>query len=301
MTTDITTQQTPPTTSPAGPSPTGPAGTTPTTTRASHGRAISAPERPPTAIATAAAYAGRTLRQYIRTPQLIIVNSVTSIMFLLIFRYVFGGAINTNGVPYANFLIPSLAAVSGLFAGGVVGVAEDAESGFFDRLRSLPVPRAAVMLGRSVADTVLITWGSVVTIVVGFAVGFRPKGGVAALLLAFVLCIAYAAALSWLQIFLGLMAGTAQAAQGLSFSVFPLIFVSSAYVPVQSMPGWLQPIARQQPVTAMVDAVRALVIGGDTEALFGSSQGTLVLKAVAWSVAIAVVFAGFSVRNFNRR
>ncbi len=264
-------------------------------------RTIHAPEAAPTALTTAASYAGRTLRQYIRTPQLIIVNSVTSIMFLLIFRFVFGGAINTNGIPYANFLIPSLAAASGLFAGGVVGVAEDAESGFFDRLRSLPVPRAAIMLGRSMADTVLITWGSIVTIVVGFAVGFRPKGSVAELLVAFVLCVLFAAAWSWLQIFLGLMAGTAQAAQGLSFSVFPLIFVSSAYVPVGSMPGWMQPIARHQPVTSMVDAVRALVIGGDTNAMFGASQGFLVLKAIAWSVGIALAFAGLSVRNFNRR
>lgn len=264
-------------------------------------RTITAPEAPPTALTAAGSYAGRTLRQYIRTPQLIIVNSVTSIMFLLIFRFVFGGAINTNGIPYANFLIPSLAAASGLFAGGIVGVAEDAESGFFDRLRSLPVPRAAIMFGRSVADTALITWGSIVTIVVGFAVGFRPKGSVAELLLAFALCVLFAATWSWLQIFLGLVAGTAQAAQGLSFSVFPLIFVSSAYVPVGSMPGWMQPIARHQPVTSMVDAVRALVIGGDTNALFGASQGALVLKAIAWSIGIAVVFAGLSVRSFNRR
>jgi ABC-2 type transport system permease protein len=264
-------------------------------------RSIAAPEFAPTAITTAATYAARTLRQYIRTPQLIIVNSVTSIMFLLIFRFVFGGAIKTDGIPYANFLIPSLAAASGLFAGGIVGVAEDAESGFFDRLRSLPVPRAAIMFGRSVADTALITWGTLVTVVVGFAVGFRPKGSPGELLLAIVLCVVFAATWSWLQIFLGLNAGTAQAAQGLSFSVFPLIFVSSAYVPVQSMPGWMQPIARHQPVTSMVDAVRALVIGGDTQAMFGSPQTTLVLKALAWSVGITVVFASLSVRNFNRR
>jgi ABC-2 type transport system permease protein len=271
------------------------------TVGATSARAVTAPLAPPTALTTAMTYAGRTLRQYIRTPQLIIVNSVTSIMFLLIFRFVFGGAINTNGIPYANFLIPSLAAVSGLFAGGVVGVAEDADSGFFDRLRSLPVPRAAIMLGRSMADTVLITWGSIVTIVVGFAVGFRPEGNAAELLLAFALCVGFAFALSWLQIFLGLLAGTAQAAQGLSFAVFPLIFVSSAYVPVASMPGWMQPIARHQPVTVMVDAVRALVIGGDTQAMFGASQGELVIKAVAWTVAIAAVFGALSIRTFSRR
>ncbi len=264
-------------------------------------RAVTAPFAAPTFLTAAATYAGRTLRQYIRTPQLIIVNSVTSVMFLLIFRFVFGGAINTNGIPYANFLIPSLAAVSGLFAGGVVGVAEDADSGFFDRLRSLPVPRAAIMVGRSLADTVLIMWGAVVTIVVGFAVGFRPKGNAVELLLALALCLAFAMAWSWVQIFLGLMAGTAQAAQGLSFSVFPLIFVSSAYVPVGSMPGWMQPIARHQPATSMIDSVRALVIGGDAEAMFGSSQSMLTLKAIGWAVAITVMFASLSIVNFNRR
>ena len=279
-----------------------PATATTTTATTIARRAITPPDEAPSALTTATTYAGRTLRQYIRTPQLIVVNSVTSVMFLLIFRFVFGGAINTTGgIPYANFLIPSLAAVSGLFAGGVVGVAEDADSGFFDRLRSLPVPRAAIMLGRSLADTVLITWGSIVTIVVGFAVGFRPKGGAGELLLAFLLCVLFAAALSWLQIFLGLLAGTAQAAQGLSFSVFPLIFVSSAYVPVASMPGWMQPIARQQPVTSMVDAVRSLVIAGDTQALFGASQTTLVLKAIAWSVVITVVFGGLAIRSFTKR
>jgi ABC-2 type transport system permease protein len=275
--------------------------TTQTTAPAKGGRAISAPEAAPSAWTTATSYAGRTLRQYIRTPQLIIVNSVTTIMFLLIFRYVFGGAINANNIPYANFLIPSLAAASGLFSSGVVGVAEDAESGFFDRLRSLPVPRAAIMVGRSIADTVLISWGTVVTVAVGFLVGFRPDGSIGELLLAFLLCVGFAMAWSWLQIFLGLMAGTAQAAQGLSFSVFPLIFVSSTYVPVESMPGWMQPIAKHQPVTAMVDAARSLVIGGDSEALFGASQSTLIVKAVAWTVGIAIVFAGLSINNFNRR
>ena len=102
-----------------------------------------------------------------RTPQLLVVNSLTSVMFLLIFRYVFGGAIQTGTVKYVDFLIPALAAVSGLFSSGAVGVAEDADSGLFDRLRSLPVPRAAVLLGRSMADTALITWGTFVTLVVG--------------------------------------------------------------------------------------------------------------------------------------
>lgn len=263
-------------------------------------RAITTPSRPPTAWATASAYAGRTIKQFVRTPQLLVVNAVTSIMFLLIFRFVFGGAIQTGPVEYVDFLIPALAAVSGLFAGGAVGVAEDADSGLFDRLRSLPVPRPAVLLGRSLADTALITWGTVITIVVGFAVGFRVSGGVLGAIAALGLCVLFAAAFAWLQIFLGLVSGTAQAAQGISFSVFPLIFVSSAYVPVESMPGWLQPIAENQPVTAMVGAVRALVLGGDTEALLGHSTTWFVVRSLLWSAAILVVFATLSTRRFTK-
>jgi len=262
---------------------------------------IEPPEHPPTAWATATTYAGRTVRQYIRTPQLLVVNAATSIMFLLIFRYVFGGAIATGPIPYANFLIPALAATSGLFASGIIGVAEDAESGFFDRLRSLPVPRGAVMVGRSFADTLVILWGTFVTIVVGFAVGFRPDGGAIGSLAALGLCVVYAFALSWLQIFLGLVAGSAQAAQGLSFAVFPLIFVSSAYVPVESMPGWMQPVANNQPVTMMIGAVRSLVIGGDTTTLLGHSTSYFVIRALIWSAIISLIFSALAIRRFKRR
>ncbi len=261
---------------------------------------IRQPAAPPGTWATATTYAMRTIRQFVRTPQLLVVNAVTSIMFLLIFRFVFGGAIQTGDVEYVNFLIPALAAVSGLFAGGAVGVAEDLESGMFDRLRSLPIPRPAVLLGRSMADTALNTWGTVITIVVGFAVGFRVNGGIVGALAALGLCIVFSAAFTWLMIFLGLVSGSAQAAQGMSFSVFPLIFVSSAYVPVESMPGWLQPIAENQPVTAMVGAVRALVLGGDTEALLGQSTSWFVVRSLLWSALILVVFAALSARRFSK-
>jgi ABC transporter DrrB family efflux protein len=261
---------------------------------------IAPPPRPPSVWATASTYAGRTVKQFARTPQLLVVSSVTSIMFLLIFRYVFGGAIETGSVEYVDFLIPALAAAGGLFSSGVVGVAEDADTGLFDRLRSLPIPRPAVLLGRSMADTALITWGVVVTVVVGFAVGFRVHGGLIAALAALGLCIVFGAAFSWLQIFMGLVSGNAQAAQGMSFSVFPLIFVSSAYVPVESMPGWMQPVAEHQPVTAMVGAVRALVLGGDTEALLGHTTTWFVVRSLLWSAGILALFAWLSTRRFTR-
>ncbi|MCU1359659.1 MAG: type transporter [Ilumatobacteraceae bacterium] len=262
--------------------------------------AIPAPSRPPTAWATATTYAGRTVKQFLRTPQLLIVSSLTSVMFLLIFRYVFGGAIQTGSVHYVDFLIPALAAVGGLFSSGAVGVAEDTDSGLFDRLRSLPVPRAAVLLGRSMADTALILLSTVVTIVVGFLVGFRVHGSALGALAALGLCVIFAAAISWLQIFLGLISGNAQAAQGISFSVFPLVFVSSAYVPVESMPGWLRPIAENQPITAMVGAVRALVLGGDTQTLLGHSMTWFVVRSLLWSAFILALFATLSTRKFTK-
>lgn len=265
--------------------------------------AITAPTQPPSSWATASTYAARTVRKFVRTPQLLVVEALTSVMFLLIFRYVFGGAIETGAVRYVDFLIPALLAVSGLFASGVVGTAEDAESGLFDRLRSLPIPRTAVLLGRSLADTALVGWGMFVTLVVGFAVGFRPQGSAIEFVLALGLCVVYAAALSWMMIFLGLISGGAQAAQGISFSVFPLIFVSSAYVPVETMPGWMQPIAENQPVTAMVGAVRALVLalGDETTAVLGHSTSWFVTRSLLWSVGIAVVFAVLATRRFAKQ
>ncbi len=261
---------------------------------------IRQPPNPPGVWSTATTYAGRTIRQFIRTPQLLVVSAVTSTMFLLIFRFVFGGAIQTGGVKYVNLLIPALAAVSGLFAGGAVGVAEDMETGMFDRLRSLPIPRPAILLGRAMADTALNMWGTIITVLVGFLVGFRIDGGFLGALAALGLCVVFSTSFAWLMIFLGLVSGSAQAAQGIAFSVFPLIFVSSAYVPVESMPDWLQPIAENQPVTAMVGAVRALVLGGDTEMLLGHTTTWFVVRSLLWSAVILVVFAALSARRFAK-
>jgi ABC transporter DrrB family efflux protein len=265
--------------------------------------ALVPPARSAGAVTTALVVAGRTLRQFVRTPQLIVVGALTSAMFLLIFRYVFGGAIGTGGVSYADFLIPGVAAAGAMFSGmgGAVGVAEDVDSGLFDRLRSLPVPRSAVLLGRSIADTALVAWGTFITVALGFATGFRIHGSVGEALLAFGLCLVYGAAFSWPFIYMGLCAGNAQAANGLSFLAFPFVFVSSAYVPVESMPGWLQPIAEHQPVTAMVGSVRALVLGDDAETLLGHSASWFIVRALLWSVVIVAVFAPLATRRFARR
>lgn len=215
-------------------------------------------------------------------------------------RYVFGGAIQTGPVAYADWLIPALAAGTGLFASGAVGVAGDIESGLYDRLRSLPIPRSSTLIGRSLADTALVAWGTVTTVVLGFAIGFRFHGGLPDALAAFGLCVLFGAAFSWLVIYIGLVAGSPQAAQGMSFVTFPFVFVSSAYVPVGSMPGWLQPIAEHQPFTVMVGAVRSLTLGGEADAILGHSAGWFTVRAVLWAVAIAVVFATLATRRFAR-
>jgi ABC transporter DrrB family efflux protein len=181
-----------------------------------------------------------------------------------------------------------------------IAVAEDREQGFFDRLRSLPIPRASVLLGRSLADTGVLVWTLAVATAVGFAVGFRLHGSPLEGLMAFGMCVVFGFAFGWLFIALGMMAGNAQAAQGIGFLVFPLVFVSSAYVPVATLPGWLQVFAEHQPVTSMVDAVRALTMGPMAEAALGHPTSYYVSRALSWAVAIAIAAGAFAVDRYRR-
>jgi ABC-2 type transport system permease protein len=263
---------------------------------------VTPPRRTAGVVATAGQVALRTVRQFARTPQLLVVSTVQGAMFLLIFRYVFGGAINTGSIPYVDFLVPGFVVTSVLFSGtgAAAGVAEDVEHGFFDRLRSLPVSRTALLGGRSAADTALATWGLFVTTAIGFLVGFRLHGSLAQGLAAFGLCVVFAFTFTWLFICIGLTAGNAQAAQGMSLLVFPLTFVSSAYVPVDSMPGWMQPIAEHQPITAMVNAVRALCVGDPALIGLSGSIAHWVLLSLAWSVGLVLVFAPLAVARYRR-
>jgi ABC-2 type transport system permease protein len=249
------------------------------------------------------AVARRTVRKFVRTPQLLVLATVQSAIFLVIFRYIFGGAITVEGLPYVNFLVPGFLTAAVLYAGmgAAAGVAEDLEQGFFDRLRSLPIPRASVMAGRSLADTALVTWSLAVGAALGFAVGYRMEGSVAAGLAAFGLCVLFSFAFEWLFITIGLLAGNAQAAQGISVLVTPLTFISSAFVPVESMPGWLQPFAEHQPVTPMVNAVRGLAGGPQAQALLDHSTAYYVGLSLVWTAAIVVVFGLLAAVRFSRR
>ena len=244
--------------------------------------------------------ARRTFLKFIRTPQLVVVGTVQGAMFLLIFRYVFGGAISAGGVSYVNFLVPGFITTGIIWQGmmSAGGIAEDLDQGFFDRLRSLPIPRAAVLTGRALADTGSQVWGLTIMTIIGFLIGFRLGGSVANGILAFVLIVVFAFAFEWVFITLGMYAGNAQAAQGMSLMLVPFTFVSSAFVPVASMPSGLRAVARNQPVTFMVDAVRSLVLGAHSTALH--SSGYYVGRALIWSAIIVAVFGSIAVNRYRK-
>ncbi len=244
----------------------------------------------------------RNLLRFVRTPQLFVLGTVQGAMFLLIFRYVFGGAIGVAGVEYVDFLVPGYITTGVLFTamGAATGMAEDLEQGFVDRLRSLPIPRTSVLAGRALADTTLVAWGLAVMTAIGFAVGFRLHGSVADAAVAFGLTVVFGFAFVWMFLALGIFAGNAQAAQGLALMVFPLTFVSSAYVPVETMPGWMQAVAEIQPMTLMVDAVRSLTLGAAADRLLDHATGWYVTRSLAWGAAIVAIFAPLAVARFRR-
>lgn len=229
-------------------------------------------------------------------------GTIQNALFLLCFRYVFGGAITLPGIAYVDFLLPGFIATSVLFSGigAATVVAEDLEQGVVDRLRSLPIPRLSFLAGRALADTAWNAWGLLVATLVGFAVGFRIHTSPAEALAAFALCVAFGFAFEWFFITLGLIAGTPQAAQGMALVVFPFTFLSSAYVPVGTMPAWLQAFAAHQPITYMVDAVRALTQGSAAEALLGHPAEYWVIRSLLWALGIILVFAPLAVIKYRR-
>jgi len=253
-------------------------------------------------VAATLAVGRRTILKFLRTPAIIVLGTIQGAMFLLIFRYVFGGAVTVHGLSYVDFLVPGFVTTGVLFAGmaGATGTAEDVESGLFDRFRSLPMPRGAAVAGRVLGDTAMLVWNLAVTSAIGFAVGFRLHASVLSALAAFALCVVFGFAFCWLFIMLGLLAGNAQAAQSAAFLVFPLTFVSSAYVPVQTMPSWMRPVANHQPVTVMVNATRALTEGHAARAMLGHSAAYFVTWSLLWSVAFVAVFAPLAVLRYRR-
>lgn len=264
--------------------------------------ALTAPTGTAGPVATIAAVAVRTGLTLLRSPQVLGIAVAQSVLFLLMFRYVIGGAISVGGVSYVDFLVPGFV-VSGLLftaGGSAVAVAEDAASGLHDRLRSLPIPGVAVLAGRAFADAALMILVALVTLLVGFAVGFRVGGSLTGLLAALALLAVYSFAFAWVFVWLGLVSGSAQAAQGLGILGVPFSFLSSAFVPIDTMPAVLRVFAGAQPLTFMVNAWRGLVLGEPAMADFAHSLPYYVIGSLLWSGALALLLAPLCLRAYRR-
>jgi ABC transporter DrrB family efflux protein len=233
----------------------------------------------------------RALKRYFRTPSVLVMGIVQGALFLFCFRFVFGGAIGTGATSYVAYLVPGYVATIVLFTGGgiAVAVAEDREQGFTDRMLSLPIPRRAIVIGRTIADSCTNAWNIGTTIAFGFLFGFRLDGSVMHGLNALGLCLLYGVVFTVVFIVIGLFAPNAQGAQGMSMIAFILAFISSTYVPVSTMPGWMQAFADHQPITPMVDAVRS--------ALAGSSHD--VGLALVWCAVLLAVFTPIAIRRYR--
>ncbi len=236
----------------------------------------------------------RNLLAFVRVPQLLVFSTIQPVLFVLMFRYVFGGAIQVPGVDYVNYLMPGIFAQTVAFGavGTGIGMAEDLGKGVVERFRSLPMARSAVLAGRTLSD--LGRNVVVVTLIagVGFAVGFRMQTNAFAFLAGLLLLLAFAYAISWIFGVVGMSAPNAETAQATAFPLlFPLVFVSTAFVPLESLPGWLQDFAAHQPLSVVIDALRALALGGETAGP--------VLQSIAWTVGILVVFVPLAVRRYR--
>jgi len=231
-----------------------------------------------------------------RIPEELIFATIQPIMFVLLFRYVFGGAIAVPGGSYVNFLMAGIFAQTVIFGATTtgVGLANDLQKGLVDRFRSLPMAKSAVLTGRTLSDMVRNTFVVIVMWSVGLLVGFRPTGPVIYWFAGAGILILTSFAFSWISATIGLLVRTVEAAQSAGFIwLFPLTFASSAFVPPDSMPGWLKVFAQHQPVSLIVDAVRGL--------LTNTPDGSTILQAVAWCVGILIVFIPLAVWSYGRR
>jgi ABC transporter DrrB family efflux protein len=239
--------------------------------------------------------AKRSLLRIPRQPDLLVGFTVQPIMFVLLFVYVFGGAIDTAPLDYVDFLMPGIIVQSMVFGGFVtaLGLSEDLKKGLIDRFRSLPMWQPAVVAGRILADVGTNVIQLVVMFAVGIAAGFWFTTSVGEVVAGIVLLLFLGYAFSWVFAFIGLTASSPEAANAFGFTIlFPLTFLSSAFVPVDTMPGWLQPIAEHNPFTTMVDAARALFVG--------TPAGNDIWLAVVWGIVITGVFGALSVWRYRR-
>jgi len=247
------------------------------------------------AISDTAVLAKRNLKRVPRQPDLLIAYTIQPVMFIVLFVYVFGGAISTPGYDYVDFLMPGIITQSIAFGGFVtaIGLNEDLRKGLIDRFRSLPMARSAVLAGRTLADVVVNLFGVIIVIAVGYVVGFRFSTSVPEVLYGVFLLLIFGYAFSWIFALVGLYSTSAETAQQIGFTaIFPLTFISSAFVPIENMPAPLEAFAEVNPFTITVDAMRHLFVG--------TPAGNSVWGATVWSIGLTIVFAPMAVAKYRR-
>jgi ABC transporter DrrB family efflux protein len=238
----------------------------------------------------------RNLLVWMRVPAYLVFTVIQPVMFVLLFRYVFGGAIPVPGTDYVEFLMPGIIAQTAAFAtfGTAIALAQELKKGVIDRLRSMPMARSAVLTGRLAADTVRMFVTIIIVVGVGYAVGFRFENGVVPAILMVVLATVFGLAICCIAAFTGLAIGDEESVQAFGLIwLFPITFLSSAFVPIQSMPGWLQAFANNQPVTYVIDTMRALALGHQP------IEANL-WKSIASLAAIFIVFVPLAIRAYKR-
>jgi ABC transporter DrrB family efflux protein len=259
------------------------------------------------AVSDIAVITRRNLLHTLRLPEVLVLSASMPVIFILMFTYVFGGAIQGALPPaaagrYVNWLIPGLLAQFALFGGSgtASGLAEDLAKGAIDRFRSLPIADEAVLAGRTLSDLARSALTLTLMLAVGYGIGFRPQTGMGGLLGAVAVGLLFGYAWSWVMALLGLLVRSAEAVQAATYLVvFPLAFTSSVFVPTQTMPGWLQPFAANQPVTVATNALRGLVLGQGA-LLPGRTVAGQVVLALLWAAAITAVFVPLAVRAYRR-
>jgi len=247
------------------------------------------------AISDTLVIAWRDLLALIRIPTSLVFAIVQPIMFVLLFRFVFGGSIHPGNINYTNYLIPGILVQTTIFGaiGTAIGLAEDLQKGLIERFRALPMARMAVLGGRTLSDLVRNIVILIIITFLGLAVGFRPGGGAIDYTLACLLMLLFAFGISWGFAYIGLKAPNSETAQAMSFPIiFPLTFASSIFVLPATMPGWLQPFAKNQPVSQVCDAVRALMLGYPV--------GNHVWISLLWCIGLLAVLGPFSVRAYRQ-
>ncbi|HWA65472.1 MAG TPA: ABC transporter permease [Mycobacteriales bacterium] len=239
--------------------------------------------------------AKRNLKIWFKVPAFIVFTVVQPVMFTLLFRYVFGGAIATGNVNYVDYLLPGIIGQTAAFTsfGTAISLAMETKSGVLDRLRAMPIARSAVLLGRLGADVIRLLVTLLIIIGVGYGVGFRFENGVAGAVAMLALALLMGLATCCVSAFIGLAIKDEESVQAFGLIwVFPLTFVSSAFVPTQTMPGWMQAFANNQPITQIVNAMRAMALG--------TPAGNHVWAGVLWMVGVMAVFIPLAVRAYRK-